>query len=83
MSGGEHETELTFNECMAVIRQADWPKTLHFIRDPAGPDLKPCLKEGWAKFGEFRVNVQNRLSNSPPLPLLVGAKLNGVLNPPK
>ena len=44
-------TELTFNECMAVIRQADWPKTLHFIRDTAGPDLKPCIKEGWAKFG--------------------------------
>ena len=53
-------TELTFNECMAVIRQADWPKTLHFIRDPAGPDLEPCIKEGWAKFGVFGQNGAHR-----------------------
>ena len=44
-------TELTFNECMSVIRHADWPKTLHFIRDPAGAANKPALKESWAKFG--------------------------------
>jgi hypothetical protein len=44
-------TELTFNECMSVIRHADWPKTLHFIRDPNTANLKPTLKEAWAKFG--------------------------------
>jgi hypothetical protein len=44
-------TELTFNECMSVIKHADWPKTLHFIRDPAGASKKPTLKEAWGKFG--------------------------------
>ena len=38
-------TELTFNECMSVIRHADWPKTLHFIRDPSTKDAAPVLKE--------------------------------------
>ena len=44
-------TELTFNECMAVIRQADWPKTLHFIRDPAAADRDQAVLEGWTKMG--------------------------------
>jgi len=35
-------TELTFNECLSVIRHADWPKTLHFIRDPATANAKVC-----------------------------------------
>ena len=44
-------TELTFNECMSVIRHADWPKTLHFIRDPSTANAVPVIKEGWTKFG--------------------------------
>jgi hypothetical protein len=44
-------TELTFNECMSVIRHADWPKTLHFIRDPNTANKKPTIKEAWAQFG--------------------------------
>jgi hypothetical protein len=39
-------TELTFNECMSVIRHADWPKTLHFIRDPATANAKVNKQKG-------------------------------------
>mmetsp|Transcript_28858 Transcript_28858/g.84244 ORF Transcript_28858/g.84244 Transcript_28858/m.84244 type:complete len:855 (-) Transcript_28858:321-2885(-) len=53
-------TELNFNECMAVIRQAEWPKTLHFIRDPAGADATLSIKEGWARFGQAGAGQQRR-----------------------
>ena len=40
-------TGMTFGEGVSVIRDADWPKTLHFVRDTSSNDAAtPTLEEG-------------------------------------
>ena len=35
----------TFNECLKSIAMAEWPLTVHLLRDP---EREPSLIEGWA-----------------------------------
>ena len=44
-------SNMTFEEGLSVIRDAVWPKTLHFIRDASANDSASVLEEGSGSAG--------------------------------